>query len=87
MPDFQCTNFTVGSNKQDYQTTNTHVQSHFSQGNKLDGASLDKKFQEKLDRVVKARTANFRVGGDRNDYSTQGQQFVKHDLGNVATDK
>ena len=37
-----------------------------------------------MDRMLKARTAQFQIGTDKAVYSTSNQNFVKHELNNVA---
>ena len=45
---------------------------------------MDKMKQDQLERMIKARQAQFQYGSDKNDYNTSNKNFVKHDLGHLA---
>lgn len=83
VPNLRSANFNVGNEKVNYTTTSKAIQSDFDR--QYERVPVEKMKQEQLDRMIKARQAQFQYGSDKNDYNTSVKQnFVKHDLGHLA---
>ena len=80
VPNLRSANFSVGNQKLDYSTTTKQIQSEVQkQGETINVHQMK---MDQRERMIRARSAQFQYGIDKQDYSTSvGANFVKHELG------